>query len=315
MEMEKTDGDTHERKEEIPGFFEPGYVERVVDALPYYFPNYLKERLKREHPDIPVTTIEGRYNHEREEEKGTIPEEEREALRILTLGSKFCDELVAESLSLTILKDQYPYLYKDSHYWEYKIQPFLEGYGEKYGYNTAIELLEKLQVSSLSGDFRDINAFLREKFDIKSMFDLLLSISIAFDKKQKNIKGRKKTLATLMKPLYVAGSMHYDNLYIYLNTKEKDIFKLFNKTSACSAAISGSLLLTNPKDYPVLAPLVALSSISFLINQHYSKKADMKIKNTSIHEVLHYLSYDSKTKRNGFVFPNYYDYEKMTETY
>ena len=37
----------YERKEGIPEFFEPGYVERVVDALPYYFPNYLKERLKK----------------------------------------------------------------------------------------------------------------------------------------------------------------------------------------------------------------------------------------------------------------------------
>ncbi|MGI6484178.1 MAG: hypothetical protein ACOX0R_00940 [Candidatus Dojkabacteria bacterium] len=308
----------YEREEGIPEFFEPGYVERVVDALPYYFPNYLKERLKREHPDIPVTNIKREYNPNKEE-GGEKSGAEKEALRILNMGTWFFDELTTESLALTILQKNERAFNKNTHYWECNIQPFLNGYGEKNGYNNAIELLEKLQVAGLSGNFRDVNAILQEKFNIPSMFELLTTISFSLNRVQKKYENKppKKKLKDLIQPIYVAGKMNYPDRYIYINTQRTKFWQYMNNVYTCSAVVTGALTYAkaNKETLPYLLAITALSTLALGINKHFLNKEEIYDKLTYIHEVLHYLSYDCKTDRRGFSFPNYYDYEKLTETY
>lgn len=308
---------TYEREEGIPEFFEPGYVGRVVDALPYYFPNYLKERLKREHPDIPATNIERKCIPKKEGEEKTG--EEKEALRILNLGTRFFNELTTESLALTILKEKEEAFDKNTYYWEYNIQPFLEGYGEKNGYNNTIELLEKLQVAGLSGNFRDVNAFLQEKFNIPSMFELLTTISLSLNRVQKKPENKpnKKKPKDLIQPIYLAGKMNYSDRYIYINTQRMKFWQYMDNVYTCSAVVTGALTYAkaNKETLPYLLVITALSTLALGINEHFLNKEEIKNKQTYIHEVLHYLSYDYKTDRRGFSFPNYYDYEKLTETY
>lgn len=281
----------YEREKGVPEFFEPGYVERVVDALPYYFPNYLKERLKREHPDIPIVKIS-------EEEEMDKYINYHHIFAPYYYGAYFLDEMLTESLTLTILTGINDYIETDSIYRKNLLEPFLSDYGRN---NSTIELIQCMQVAMLSGDFRETNRFLNEKYNM-TIFDLLSEFAHkATGEEYVHTHKEKDDSETV-------GVFNHEKLQIHVHTvtwRLIEVQKRLLKTLERSLKLERMLL---SKD----------------INKTKKEIEDLKIKmkmsyanvaRIGIHETLHYLSFNPEERRVGFKFLNDYDLYKLSRTY
>lgn len=280
-----------ESEENIPEFFQPGYVERVVDALPYYFPNYLKERLKREHPDIPVTCKE----IEREDSYIYY----NTSRKYLYSGAHHLNEMLVESLTMSILTNVNDNTEIDTYYMKYLFGPFLSDYGRN---DTTLELIQHMQVAMLSGDFRQTNKFLKDKYSI-SIFDFLRDFNRKLkDEKyicEQNEKGDNS----------VSGIFHSDPLIIYILPLHKEYLDTLGRLLLLQKQnLKLSQLLFNRKE-------VGRYKEEIQQNEEEKKKMHALIAGIGIHETLHYLSYNPTEERNGFKFDNQSDLYKLLKTY
>lgn len=280
-----------ESEENIPEFFQPGYVERVVDALPYYFPNYLKERLKREHPDIPVTCKE----IEREDSYIYY----NTSRKYLYSGAHHLNEMLVESLTMSILTNVNDNTEIDTYYMKYLFGPFLSDYGRN---DTTLELIQHMQVAMLSGDFRQTNKFLKDKYSI-SIFDFLRDFN-------RKLKDKKYTYPRNEEEgSSVSGRFFCEPLQIFispsfqeeLNSLEKKVL-LFKKYLMLDTLFFDRKEIEDDKNW-----------IQELEEERIRKYLD--IAGTGIHETLHYLSFNPPEERHGFKFDNQSDLYKLLKTY
>ena len=291
MEDTSLESNEYQEIEEIPEFFQPGYVERVVDALPYYFPNYLKERLKREHPDIPVTTKESN-------------KEGRELLYLDRFipyyrGALHLNEILAESLTLSILTEINDFTKTNTPYIENLFEPFLSDYGRN---NTTFELIQHMQVAMLSGDFRQTNRFLKEKYHI-SLYQVLSYLDAKIKDKiylsQQNEKDKS----------VVVGSFYPYEGKIYINPLYQENLSLCWKIVNISK-VSLKLARLNFAWKEAKREREEIQQY-----EEEKKKEYATIAGIGIHETIHYLSYDSREGRLGFAFNNQSDLYRLSKTY
>jgi len=280
-----------EKEENLPEFFQPGYVERVVDALPYYFPNYLKERLKREHPDIPVSS------KEIEQEDSYLYY--NTGRKYLYSGAHHLNEMLVESLTMSILTDVNNYSETNTPYMEDLFEPFLSDYGRN---DTTLELIQHMQVAMLSGDFRKTNEFLREEFNI-SIFDFLRDFNRKLkDEKYISQQNEKEENS-------ISGKFLRDPLQIYILPLFQECLDLQKK-----------LLFTSKRILEI--DRISLNRKEILKDKEHIQHTEKEIKEmyasiarTGIHETLHYLSFNPSEERIGFKFDNQSDLYRLSQTY
>lgn len=282
---------TYTREQDVPVFFEPGYVNIVADSLPYYFPNYLKERLKREHPDIPVVTRE-------------VPEETTENicapyLKSIYRGGHYLNEMLIETLAYTILTGINDYIEIDSFYIKNFFEPFLNEYGRN---DKTVELIQRMQVALLSGDFRSTNEFLDKNFKTFLIYFLSdIGNRIKDGKYQFNME-RDDTETNV-------GMFSVSEMKIYIDPTRQNLLnsdkRMVNKLKSLLKLENLLLLTSSAKEDKEL-----IEKYTTRIKETYADIARI-----GIHETLHYLSYDSKEQRCGFLFFNSNDYYKFTRTY
>lgn len=300
METNEAEIYEYEREEGIPEFFEPGYVSRIIDLLPYYVPHYLKERLRSTHPDIPITTkpFEETYKPPRFSDYKNI-----------IRGSDHLNELLTESLALSTYSQISDYIPMTSTYIEDLIYPFLDKYGRN---NTTVELIQQMQVAMLSGDYRMLNEFMRVNYKQKSILPILAHIG-------QNVKDKKyhsylnntdnRTIGAFsisQKSIYIATERDLANSHTELISTTEEliqiykIYEMFDKLD----------LLETKKD---------LQEVREIKTQYLQSlnEINSRIISTGIHEVIHYLSFDSTTGRCGFEIEIFGGEEinKLRETY
>ena len=291
MEDTSLESNEYQEIEEIPEFFQPGYVERVVDALPYYFPNYLKEKLKREHPDIPVSS------KEIEQENSYFYYDP--GRKYLYSGAHYLNEMLVESLTMSILTEVNDNTETGTYYMKYLFEPFLSDYGRN---DTTMELIQHMQVAMLSGDFRQTNKFLRDKYSI-SIFDFLGDFNRKMKDKQYTYPQNEKEGSS------VSGRFFCESLQIFispsfqeeLNSLEKKVL-LFKKYLKLDRLFFDRKEIENDKNW-----------IQELEEERIRKY--LEIAGTGIHETLHYLSFNPTEERHGFKFDNQSNLYKLLKTY
>lgn len=275
MEAENIENITESEYKGIPSFFEPGYVNRVVDALPSYFPNYLKERLKREHPDIPVIKME--------EECEETYINYHNICAPYYYGGHHLNEMLTESLSLTILTGVNDYVKTDTVYRRTLLEPFLSDYGRN---NSTVELIQCMQVAMLSGDFSETNRLLKEKYNM-NIFEFLRDFdNKVIDEKYTTIQEEKDDCHTV-------GKFDIDKLQIQIDTLE---WELITKQKELLSLLEERLKLER----------IPLSKDIDKTKERIEEvKEDMKLSYANVarigtHETLHYLSYSPNERRIGF---------------
>lgn len=291
MENTSLESNEYQEIEEIPEFFQPGYVERVVDALPYYFPNYLKEKLKREHPDIPVSS------KEIEQENSYFYYDP--GRKYLYSGAHYLNEMLVESLTMSILTEVNDNTETGTYYMKYLFEPFLSDYGRN---DTTMELIQHMQVAMLSGDFRQTNKFLRDKYSI-SIFDFLGDFNKKMKDKQYTYPQNEKENSS------VSGKFFCEPLQIFilpslqeeLNSLGKKVLQ-FKKYLKLDRLLFDRKEIENDKDW-----------IQKLEEERIRKY--LEIAGTGIHETLHYLSFNPTEERHGFKFDNQSNLYKLLKTY
>ncbi len=293
MENSNIEIDKPVETEEIPEFFRSGYVERVVDALPYYFPNYLKERLKREHPDIPVT-----YEEIKGGEK-VLDYYEREYLIPLYNGAHYLNEMLVESLSLSMLTEINDYIEVDTTYMEDLFNPFLSDYGRN---NTTFELIQHMQVALLSGDFRQTNRYLKEKYNM-TIYNLLSNINNKIVDEKYLFQQNEKD------DCIISGTFYPNHKTIYIHPLIQENLSLTKK------------LLRYSKLDLKFARLIFSREAAKVASEEIQKYDEEKkifyatIALVGIHETLHYLSYNPKEGRTGFKFRNPSNLYRLSQSY
>lgn len=302
--METNDAEIYEyeREEGIPEFFEPGYVSRTIDLLPYYVPHYLKERLRNTHPDIPIT---------KEPFEQTSKPLRFSDLTNISRGTHYLNELLTESLALSTYSQISDYIPMTSAYIKNLIYPFLDKYGRN---NITVELIQQMQVAMLSGDYRMLNEFIRVNCKQDSIVPILAHIG-------ENVRDGKYHSFFSNTDNLTVGEFSISKMSIYIDP-ERDLVNSHTETihrnekliKLCkvmkilqlkrSERKKDNELIQEAKDY------IADSFQSL-------NETNSCIIRTGIHEVIHYLSFDSTTGRCGFAPETLGEDEinKLRETY
>lgn len=159
----------HENTENIPEFFEPGYVHRVIDMLPSYIPEELKLYLKQENPDIEVITdpsilkLKNIDNVDYPDDNWT--EGKKKDFLYLSVGAQDLAETLITHLALASLREN-----------EIDIQ-------DSFGHQEDLEILQTyineetmqiLEIAFLSGDFKYTNECLN-KLNQPNLYEIVYS--------------------------------------------------------------------------------------------------------------------------------------------
>lgn len=150
-------------------FFQPGYVNRVIDLLPKYIPNELKEYLKAENPDLEIvkdiSSLELKEEMDYPLDEDDWTEGKEKEFLYLSIGSEFLAESLITHLTLNSLRKNGIEIEKS------------------FGHQEDLELLESclneeviqiLEIAFLSGDMPYCNECL-EKINQPNIYEIVQS--------------------------------------------------------------------------------------------------------------------------------------------
>jgi len=194
-------------------FFQPGYVNRVIDLLPKYIPDNFKAYLKTENPDLELVKDISDLKLEKQEEftlgDDDWTEGKEKEFSYLSIGSEYLAESLITHLTLTSLRENGIDIKKS------------------FGHEEDLELLEScldeeviqiLEIAFLSGDIQYCNECLK-KINQLNMYEIVHSFGrflVENNKKSHEIEDSKE------KELYGCVIMTKEEIKLFIDNITND---------------------------------------------------------------------------------------------